>query len=148
MSSTANDSDVCWSWLSCNVKSLKGKISHFKQSFANEGVVALQEVHTKKWQEARITQQLGFDDACFSSYGSGSRGAALLWRKPWTAVSSIKVSDDEGRIAGAILSNGAIKVGVVAVYAPNVDNKIKTRFIQNLLRSTTVLTILSCWEKP
>ena len=122
-----NDKDnECWKWSSCNVKSLKGKIAHFKQVFQHDEIIALQETHTKAWQESGIRLRLGFDAGIFSSYGSGARGTALLWRKPWSQVGTGK-KDKEGRIAGAVLQKGCTKIVAVSVYAPNLDKSTSQR---------------------
>ena len=36
-----------WKWSSCNVKSLKGKLPHFKKIFHDNEIVALQETHVE-----------------------------------------------------------------------------------------------------
>ena len=52
-------------WSTCNVKSLNGKVPHFKKAFCHHEVVAMQETHTEKWQESGIRLRLGFDGGVF-----------------------------------------------------------------------------------
>ena len=122
-----NEQQEFRSWSSCNVKSLKGKVQHFKEVFKHDEIVAIQETHLKKWQEGRLPARLGFDGAVCSSYGAQARGTALLWKKPWKVHEECKVIDEEGRFAGAVLVKGDIKHIVVSLYAPNVDRTRRTR---------------------
>ena len=101
---TDEDEVKCWKWSTCNVKSLKNKVAHFKQVFQEDEVVALQETHTEKWQADNVRLRLGFDGGVFSCYGPAARGTALLWRKPWARWRKVDAKDEEGRMAGAVLT--------------------------------------------
>ena len=125
MTRVSDDGSNSWSWSTCNVKSLKNKVPHFKKVFEDTEVAALQETHSEKWQEDSIRLRLGFDEGVLSSYGPAARGAALVWRRPWILVAKNK--DTEGRIAGAVLRRKTTRVAFLCAYAPNLNRSAQSR---------------------
>ena len=71
--------------------------------------------------------RLGFDDGFYSLAGKSSRGAAILWKKPWKRVRGTEIRDGEGRIAIVTLAKDNVKVVVASVYAPNLDKTVLVR---------------------
>ena len=114
-------------WSSCNVKSLNGKLAHFKKILQRCEIAALQETHSVKWQETFTRIGLGFDGGVFSHFQKNARGAAILWKKPWVQFQKATIADNKGRVAGAVLENDGKRVAFMSVYAPNLDKSNQSR---------------------
>ena len=60
------------------------KIAEYRQWFKEFDVVAIQETHGEKGQEAFLTQRLGFNQGAFSFKSRARAGVGLLWRDNFT----------------------------------------------------------------
>ena len=113
-------------------------------------VACVQETHGDEDQSRLRVQRLGFLDGIFSLHTRSTRGAAVLWRKPFFKIA--EWIHQEGRIAAAVLGreNSSKKVLVVSVYAPNTDPSIKSQehYMSFLITLEHVLTELTLKYKP
>ena len=95
------------------------KITEYRQWFKEFNVVAIQETHGEKGQEAFLTQRLGFNQGAFSFKSRARAGVGLLWRDNLTMIGNRVWTDKEGRVVCVGLELEGVKMVVCSVYAPN-----------------------------
>ena len=98
------------------------KIAEYRQWFREFNVVAIQETHGEKGQEALLTQRLGFNKGAFSFKSRARAGVGLLWRDNLTMIGGRTWTDNEGRVVCVGLELEGVKVVFCSVYAPNLTS--------------------------
>ena len=86
------------------------KIAEYRQWFREYNVVALQETHGEKGQEALLTQRLGFNQGAFSFKSKARAGVGLLWRNNFTRIGDRTWTDQEGRVVCVGLNLEGVKM--------------------------------------
>ena len=103
------------------------KITEYRQWFKDFNVVALQETHGEKGQEAFLTQRLGFNNGAFSFKTKAKAGVGLLWRDNLQMLGNRTWTDKEGRVVCVGLELEGAKVVFCCVYAPNLNGTIEVQ---------------------
>ena len=95
------------------------KIAEYRQWFKEFDVVAVQETHGERGQEAFLTQRLGFNQGAFSFKSRARAGVGLLWKENFTMIGNRTWTDNEGRVVCVGLELEGAKAFFCSVYAPN-----------------------------
>lgn len=111
--------------LSLNCKGLAVKSrQHFKDKFRSFDLILLQETHCTNVNCRTLSQPgtLGMDHCFFPTYLKPARGASIAFNHTvGTLIERSKWSDSAGRIAAVSIEKGERRLGVISVYAPNVN---------------------------